>query len=165
MQSAICCAFTGHRPEKLPWGSNEEDARCIALKESLLAHMKEAYDQGYRHFLTGMARGTDLYFCEAALALREQYPDLRVEAVIPFPQQADRWQSAEQARYRALLARCDFETVIQHNYTAGCLQRRNRYLVDHASLLLSVYNGKGGGTLYTLTYALRAQRKVVILDV
>ena len=88
-----------------------------------------------------------------------------MEALIPFPQKADRWPSAEQARYRTLLDRCDIETVIQHNYTAGCLQRRNRYLVDHASLLLSVYNGKGGGTLYTLTYALRTQRKVVILDV
>ena len=26
------CAFTGHRPQKLPFGFNEEDPRCIALK-------------------------------------------------------------------------------------------------------------------------------------
>ena len=31
-----------------------------------------AYQEGYRHFLCGMAQGCDLYFCEAVLALREQ---------------------------------------------------------------------------------------------
>ncbi len=30
-----CCAFTGHRPRKFPWGYNEADARCVALKETL----------------------------------------------------------------------------------------------------------------------------------
>ena len=24
-----CCAFTGHRPKKFPWGYNEADARCV----------------------------------------------------------------------------------------------------------------------------------------
>lgn len=28
------CAFTGHRPKKFPWGCNEADARCAALKEA-----------------------------------------------------------------------------------------------------------------------------------
>ena len=29
------CCFTGHRPEKLPWGSDESDPRCTALKKKL----------------------------------------------------------------------------------------------------------------------------------
>lgn len=29
------CAFTGHRPHKLPWKYNEGDARCVALKTAL----------------------------------------------------------------------------------------------------------------------------------
>jgi len=24
-----CCAFTGHRPHKLPWRYNEADGRCL----------------------------------------------------------------------------------------------------------------------------------------
>ena len=29
------CAFTGHRPQNLPFGFNEEDDRCIDLKKTL----------------------------------------------------------------------------------------------------------------------------------
>lgn len=30
-----CCAFTGHRPHKLPWRYDETDSRCVALKKAL----------------------------------------------------------------------------------------------------------------------------------
>lgn len=165
MNRKECCCFTGHRPEKLPWGSRESDPRCQTLKAQLAAALDRAFAQGYRHFLCGMARGTDLYFCEAVLQLRKQHPEVTLEAAIPFPGQAERWNKAEQARYDALLSQCNYESVVQHSYTPGCLQRRNRYLVDHASLLIAAYNGKGGGTLYTLTYAMQQGIDVVVLDV
>ena len=52
-------AFTGHRPEKLPWGSDETDARCGALKQQLLEAVRTAAGEGYDTFLCGMARGCD----------------------------------------------------------------------------------------------------------
>ena len=51
----VTCSFTGHRPEKLPWGEDESDIRCAQLKERLFDAVLAAYDQGYRHFLCGMA--------------------------------------------------------------------------------------------------------------
>ena len=32
MDKASTCCFTGHRPDKLPWGSRESDPRCLTLK-------------------------------------------------------------------------------------------------------------------------------------
>ena len=32
----ISCCFSGHRPGKLPWGDDEGDRRCLALKEPVL---------------------------------------------------------------------------------------------------------------------------------
>ena len=95
------CCFTGHRPAKLPWGYNESDPRCVRLKERIADAVLLAYQEGYRHFLCGMAQGCDLYFCEAVLALRERYPEVTVEAAIPCPTQADAWPEAERRRYRA----------------------------------------------------------------
>ena len=34
MKKKTCC-FTGHRPQSLPFGFNENDARCDALKKAL----------------------------------------------------------------------------------------------------------------------------------
>ena len=159
------CSFTGHRPEKLPWGNNEEDERCLHFKEQLHSAIQTAYDAGYRNFLCGMARGADLIFCEEALALRERQPDVRVAAIIPFPAQAEHWPLPDRERYDALLSRCDLESVISHHYSRGCLQRRNRYLVDHSSHLIAAYNGQGGGTKYTITYAIERGLRYKILDV
>ncbi len=113
-----------------------------------------------------MARGTDLYFGEAVLSFRTTHPDITLEAAIPYVGQSQRWTPAEQFRYQALLLKCDFETVIQHHYDRGCMQRRNRYLVDHAARLIAVYDGMGkSGTLYTVSYAMKQGRDVVIIDV
>ena len=88
------CCFTGHRPAKLPWGYDESDPRCVELKGRIADAVLLAYQEGYRHFLCGMALGCDLYFCEAVLALREKYPEVTVEAAIPCPTQADAWPAS-----------------------------------------------------------------------
>lgn len=139
------CCFTGHRPAKLPWGYNERDPRCVRLKERIADAVLLAYQEGYRHFLCGMAQGCDLYFCEAVLALRERYPEVTVEAAIPCPTQADAWPEAERDRYRELVARCDMETMVSDTYSSTCMQRRDRYMVDHAMLLIAAFDGTPAG--------------------
>ena len=135
----------------------------MKLKERIADAVLLAYQEGYRHFLCGMAQGCDLYFCEAVLALREKYPDVTVEAAIPCPTQADAWPEAERQRYRRLVAACDMETMVSDTYSPACMQRRDRYMVDHAMLLIAAFDGTAGGTRYTVEYALR--RGIEIFDV
>lgn len=166
MTRRTTCCFTGHRPGRLPWGDCETDPRCLALKGQIAEAVARTYAEGYRHFICGMAQGTDQYFCEAVLALRKTHPDLTVEAAVPFAGQADRWPAAARRRYQALLNQCNFETVIQHHYTAGCMNRRNRYMVDHASFLIAAYDGQAsGGTRSTLAYAMRQELAVLVLEI
>ena len=166
MDRAHTCCFTGHRTERLPWGPDEQDPRCLDLKNALDRALDRAYAAGYRHFISGMARGSDLYFCEAVLALRQTRPGVTLEAAIPYEGQADRWSETDRRRWALLLAQCDYETVIQHHYSAGCLARRNRYMVDRSSLLLAVYDGTPrGSTGSTLLYAMQQKVPAVVLDV
>ena len=159
------CCFTGHRPGKLPWGYDETDPRCLDLKRRMADAVEAAYAQGFRHFLCGMAQGGDLYFCECALALRARRPDVTVEAAIPCPGQADAWPADQRARYGRLVAACDFETLVSSQYSPSCMQRRDRYMVDHASLLIAAFDGTAGGTRYTVEYAMRRRVSIVDLDI
>ena len=128
MDKAAACCFTGHRPDKLPWGTDESDPRCMALKERLAA----------------------------VLELRKRRPGVTLECARPCESQAQSWPPEEQERYQSILAQCDYETLVQHHYDRFCMMRRNRYMVDHAAHILTVYNGvPQGGTAQTLLYAIR----------
>lgn len=165
MDREKACCFTGHRPDKLPWGEDERDQRCVRLKESIARAVEEAYTAGSRHFISGMARGCDLYCAEAVLELRKWHGGITLECARPCETQADNWPEAEYQRYQAILDRCNFETLVQHSYDRFCMIRRNRYMVDHASRLIAVYNGvPKGGTFQTLTYAMKKKLDIHILD-
>jgi len=158
------CCCTGHRPDRLPWGDNEADPRCVQLKERLQQALKLAYADGICHFICGMARGSDLYFAEAVLALRERQPDVTLECACPYEGQAAHWPEPDRRRHEQILNQCDYETLVQHQYDRGCMMRRNRYMVDHSSCIIAVYDGTPkGGTAQTLAYALKHGLRTDIL--
>ena len=106
-----------------------------------------------------------MLFCEAVLKEKKQHPEILLEAAIPFAGQADHWNAAQQARYKNLLQQCDLETLVQQNYTRGCMMRRNQYMVDRSTKLIALFDGNpGGGTCNTLFYAIRQALDVVQLD-
>ena len=117
MDKETTCCFTGHRPSKLPWGQNENDPRCIAVKQELASRLEGIYETGFRHFMCGMAIGCDMYFAEAVLNLRDRHPDVSLEAVIPCGTQPDRWAKPLRMRYTSLLNRCDSVKVLQIMYS------------------------------------------------
>lgn len=164
MEKAVTCCFTGHRPAKLPWRDNEGDPRCAALKASMARELEKLYGRGFRHFISGMAQGSDLYFAEGVLALKEAHPEVTLECALPCRSQADRWPEGERRRYRALLERCDVETLVQENYDRWCMHRRDRYMVERSAAILAVYDGSPGGTRYTLDQAMRRGLRIFLLD-
>ena len=71
------CAFTGHRPYKLPWKYNERADGCIALKTILTEQIMLLAKAGVTEFYSGMAEGTDLFCSEIVLNQRKKNPALR----------------------------------------------------------------------------------------
>lgn len=150
----MVCAFTGHRPERLPWGKDESDARCQALKTLISQNVFRLCENGCDTFLCGMARGCDMYFAEAVLEARMYYDRVRLTAMIPCPTQPNAWSTEDARRYERLLAQCDDVCILEPIYSSGCMLRRNRAMVDAASMLLTVYDGQAdGGTAATVRYA------------
>ena len=135
------------------------------LKLELAARLEGIYQMGYRRFICGMALGCDMYFAEAVLELRQQHPDVTLEAAIPFGDQPGKWGAEQRQRYNRLIDSADQVTVLQYTYSRDCMMQRNRYMVDHASLLVACFDGRPGGTMNTILYAQRSGVQVIILDV
>lgn len=99
-------------PAHLPFGMNEDDARCADLKETLkeqIINLIEA--ENVTHFITGMALGIDLYAAEIVLDLKARYPSITLESAIPCETQAVKWSAAQRERYYDIAAQCDKKTM------------------------------------------------------
>ena len=121
------CAFTGNRPEKLPWQYNESDPRCVRAKQEIANRVREAVRDGYVRFISGMAQGGDVFFAESVLALKDENPSVTLECAVPYLGQASRWSGEYRLRYDDILKRADKITVLSDDYTPWCMHVRNRY--------------------------------------
>ena len=149
------CAFSGHRPEKMGFGGDEGHPDCMQIKKKLYNEIIHQIEDGTTVFITGMARGVDIWAAEIVLKLKETQPHLGIQlwAAIPYDRQAAAWPPDYQRLYRDILSQADRVDYVSHAYTRGCLFARNRFMVDRATHLIAVYNGSGGGTGYTVDYA------------
>ena len=94
-----------------------------------------------------------MYFYDAVVSLREKYDDISLEAALPFEDQSIRWSATDSAKWESSIRNCDVVTLVSREYHAQCYIQRNKYMVDNADLLISVYDGSGGGTGHTVKYA------------
>lgn len=159
------CAFTGHRPQKFPFGFNEADERCTALKDILRKQIiRLIEEEKVTHFISGMALGVDMYAAEIVLDLKKTYPGITLESAIPCKTQANKWNAAMRERYYEIAAQCDKETMIQTKYTPDCMEKRNRYMVDHADYIIAVWDGKPSGTGNTVKYAKKQEKPIIVIN-
>lgn len=142
----MICAFSGHRPQRLPWGEDEGDSRCTALKLRMAQELRRLHHDGYDVFLCGMARGCDTYFAQAVLELQKDSPQTELWAVLPCRNQAVHWTEPDRQRYEALCCASQQVVLLQEQYSDGCMLRRNRWMLEHADCVMTVYDGGPGGT-------------------
>ena len=99
------CCFTGHRPEKLKRAEEE-------IKKSLEEAILKAIKDGYTTFITGMARGVDIWAGQIVLRLRQDNPELRLIAALPYPGCDSRWSASWRKQYAEVLKAADLVKAI-----------------------------------------------------
>ncbi len=149
------CCFTGPRSQNLPWKFNENDDRYFMLRDNTKEKIKLAITLGYEYFLCGMALGFDMMCAEIVIELKNQFPRIKLCAILPCKNQEVRWNEKLQTRYKNLLENCDNIFYVNEEFTENCMLERNKYMVDNSSLVIAYSNSFKGGTKYTVNYALK----------
>lgn len=163
MQSTAC--FTGHRPKLLPCGFDETHPACLKIKYQMKRLTRGLIEKkNVTHFISGAALGADMWGMEIVLELKTEYPDVMLEAAIPCNSQADKWNGTAQKRYKRLLSLCDRVTPVVKEYTADCMMKRNKYMVDMSDYVIAVWNGKPSGTGNTIQYAREKGKIIYCID-
>lgn len=150
------CLFTGHR--ELPQGT-ELDSLQERTKEAL----RLAYFKGCRQFYVGGAMGFDMLAAIAVLNLREELPGIHLILALPHFGHYQRWNKTDKAVFARILERADRVLYLSKEYCPGCMQARNRYMVDHAQYCICYCGKATGGTAYTVRYARKKGVQIVNL--
>ncbi len=150
------CCFTGHRPGKISLKERE-------MKRLLETAIDAAIAQGYVTFISGMAQGTDIYAAEIILEKRRTNNDLHLICALPHPDFESRRSLYEKLRFERIIRKADYAKEVNDHYFTGCYQVRNKWMVDHSSLVIAVFNGQKGGTKNTIDYA--TQKGIRIINV
>ena len=145
--------FTGHRT--LPAEELSKISKCL---EDTLTTLIE---QGYCYFSAGGALGFDTLAAQVVLRLREHYPQIRLILVLPCHNQTRGWPQDSVNIYEDIKRCADKVIYTAENYFRGCMQKRNRHLVDSSSVCICYLTKSTGGTAYTVNYARRMGLRVI----
>ena len=144
-EKQVCC-FTGHR--NLPeWEKN-------SMRQKLEAVTREFAAAGIRTYCAGGAVGFDTLAEQVVLELKKEFPQIRLVLVLPCRQQAKYWPERDKAVYQDILRRADELIYVSEEYTKGCMQKRNRRLVEMSTICVTNLSRPTGGTAYTAASAL-----------
>ena len=147
-QHRVC--FTGHRPEKLKMPE-------AVVRRELEREIRLAIADGLDVFISGMARGVDLWAAEIVLRIRREGHPVRLICACPYDGFERSWNEESKTLYRTILATADLVRYICPQYNRGCFQIRNEWMVDHAARVIAVFNGTPSGTKNTIDYAVKAR--------
>lgn len=132
MQTKRCC-FTGHRSIIV------NNALKGRLWDSLCRLVEE---YSVTDFYAGGAVGFDMLCEKAVLALRKNYPQVKLHLILPCSPriQSGKWNPEQRALFGKILENADSCTVLSDRYYPGCMKRRNEELVKNADYCICYYN-------------------------
>ena len=149
--------FTGHRPEKLT-----RDEKSVM--KDLEKEIRKAVSDGLNVFITGMARGVDIWAAQIVLKLRDEGCNVRLICTCPYEGFERSWNQEWQKAYREILTVADFVKYVCNGYGPACVQSRNEWMVNHSASVIAVYNGENGGTKNTMDYAMKVGVPIVRIE-
>ena len=63
------------------------------------------FNEGYKHFITGMALGSDMICAEIILELKKKHSNIELECAIPCTNQTEKWFGESLKRYQKNMQR------------------------------------------------------------
>lgn len=160
-EKTVC--FSGHRPEKLP-GNGENNQLTKDIQSLIYYNISESINQGYTYFMSGLARGIDIWAALYVLEFKKNNPDIKLIAVKPFSKHIKSFKGQELSDLETILDKADSIICTSENYSKNVYHKRNKYMVEHSDKLIAFVDNYKSGTGQTINIARRLGIKINIVD-
>ena len=134
------CAIIGCSPMCFPWGFDEEDESCAALKLILMNRISMLRGEEYTRFAVSMDCGVGLYAAEILSGLKGSDEQLETICFVPFEEQATKWTPELRDRYFNALAACTEVVNVAYEKTVGCEFKAHFAAINGADTVIAVYD-------------------------
>lgn len=134
------CAIIGCSPMCFPWGFDEEDEGCAALKLLLLNQITKLRSEGCARFHISMDCGVGLYVLEIVQELKEADGELETICCVPYEEQATKWTPELRDRYFNALAACTEVVNVAYEKTVGCEFKAHLVAISTTDTVIAVYD-------------------------
>ena len=134
------CAIIGCSPMCFPWGFDEEDEGCAALKLILINQISKLRGEGCTRFAVSMDCGVGLYAAEILQGLKESDGNLEIVSYVPYEEQATKWTPELRDRYFNALAACTEIVNVAYEKTVDCEFKAHLAAINEADTLIAVYD-------------------------
>lgn len=161
-ETTVC--FTGHRTEKLPDCGDENSPVTKAIKSLLYKAVSDCIDSGCRCFVTGLARGIDLWAGEIVLDQKARGKDVRLTAVFPYRSHGSSFKGYDKWALGNIVHEADEIVYASEEYTPYCMKKRNEYMVNRSGKIIAVVSDYRSGTGQTIRLAEKAGLDVILID-
>lgn len=121
------CCFSGHRIIS----NNDYDKVYNDTKKAVISLI----EKGVIYYGAGGALGFDTLAAQVILDLKKEYPQIKLILVLPCTNQTMRWNQRDIEVYDDIKNKADKVVTLSECYYEGCMQARNRYLVQDSKLL------------------------------
>ena len=149
--NTVC--FTGHR--------NIPREYAFMLPKALKHEIEKLINRGACTFRAGGAIGFDTVAALCVLELKEKYPHIELELILPCKDQTRGWNDLSIKTYEYILASADRTEYVSDYFTSWCMHERNRRLVRGSQVCLAYLSHSGGGAAYTFAFALENGLEVI----
>ncbi len=147
------CCFTGL--QKLP----KEKIEQILTRFDY--EVENLIKQGVTTFISAGMPGFDQLAASLIVAKKEMGKKIRLVFALACKNQDEFWNTEQKGLYTNLLGEADEVICVSEEYYSGCVEKRDRFMVDHSAYCICALIYPGGDILQTIRYAREKGLKII----
>ncbi|MHA6483610.1 DUF1273 domain-containing protein [Paenibacillus sp. strain BS8-2] len=132
---------TGYRAHELGIFSQKHKGIPF-IKQAITNKLIPLLEEGLEWVITPGGYGVDLWACEAVIALKESYPQVKLSVLTAFQNPEEGWKEEKQQYYRDLLRHVDYYAAVSKAPYEGPWQfkARDELLLRKSDGIILVYD-------------------------